>query len=788
MAKKKVKHQGGKAQLQPKYPVPVQKITAEVKETAASIEAKVTELEDSKTVPADVKTELSSESATKFETSEKKEDVAGYLRYLRELNQRIDAQLARANTMVEEVKAEKESLAEEKKVFEKEQKQFKTDRAELDKKDMALKKRAQELENGEYSEIIHTLLESLEESQAKVLEGTQERIASISELHTKTMNAIQANQEEMSKLEEEKASIQKQMRELKREKIRFDIEKSSLKADTEEEFQIKYQSEIEALKDELERTKSKNSRLEKESEGLKGTLEKILAAFDDESPEDMVQRIAYYKEQVQQLTQELENRPAQFVFDRQAEMISRLKLKITELESLVNEQEIGELRIKLANEDNFSMERMRLKSEIESAKVREDHNLRQIKTLEETINLLKEDKSKNGEAFEFAKAADHAPRFTQITFPRKDIADLPSFVTYIQGRMIDSKTDKGEPTSFFYDNKTIRIFLAGLHMSPISILQGISGTGKTSLPREFAKALIAADDYRGISSEDKAPNAPYRICAIQSGWRDNMDLMGYYNSFDKKYKETDFFKALYLANLPKYRNTLFFIILDEMNLSRPEHYFADFLSLLEQSEDERYIAINNTPAEALPEFIVGGRLRVPKNVRFIGTANHDESTLEFAPKTYDRSNLMEMPKNISREGKAVDAQYNISYSWLEAQFTAAEKVYTGECEKFKKFIESKDFKDLIDEKNIGVGNRFEKQANRFISVFLASGRDKKEDLAVAADHLITSRLFRTLKNRYDLDKNNLQKFRDTFELLFEAEFGKKPEFANKMMDYEISCK
>ena len=225
MAKKKVKHQGGKAQLQPKYPVPVQKITAEVKETAASIEAKVTELEDSKTVPADVKTELSSESATKFETSEKKEDVAGYLRYLRELNQRIDSQLARANTMVEEVKAEKESLAEEKKVFEKEQKQFKTDRAELDKKDMALKKRAQELENGEYSEIIHTLLESLEESQAKVLEGTQERIASISELHTKTMNAIQANQEEMSKLEEEKASIQKQMRELKREKIRFDIEK-----------------------------------------------------------------------------------------------------------------------------------------------------------------------------------------------------------------------------------------------------------------------------------------------------------------------------------------------------------------------------------------------------------------------------------------------------------------------------------------------------------------------------------------------------------------------------------
>lgn len=788
MGKNNKKNKSSKVQQQVKNSAPVPKITDEVKEEVARIEAKVIELEDGNIVPTEVNTELSPESVSKFETVEKKEDVAGYLRYLRELNQRIDAQLARANIMVEEAKAEKETLAEKKSEFEKEQKQFKTDRAELDKKDIALKKRAQELENGEYSEIIHTLLESLEESQAKVLKGTQEKIAAISELHNKTMEAILANQEELSKLEEEKVSVQKQMRELKREKIMFDLEKSSLKADTEEELQVKYQSEMETVKDELDRVKSKNDRIEKENEVMKASLDKIRAAFDNESPEDMVQRIAYYKEQVQQLTHELDNRPAQFVFDQQAEKISRLNIRITELESQINEKEIGELRIRLANEDNFSMERMRLKSEIESAKVREDHNLWQIKTLEETINLLKEDKSKNGEAFEFAKVADHEPRFTQITFPRKDIADLPSFVSYIQGRMIDSKTDKGEPTSFYYDNKTIRIFLAGLHMSPISILQGISGTGKTSLPREFAKALIADDNYRGISLDDKSPNASYRICAIQSGWRDNMDLMGYYNSFDKKYKETDFFKALYLANLPKYRNTLFFIILDEMNLSRPEHYFADFLSLLEQSEDERYIAINNTPTEALPEGIVGGKLRIPKNVRFIGTANHDETTLEFAPKTYDRSNLMDMPKNILREGKAVEAQYNISYSWLEEQFLAAEKKYVIECERFKKFLEHQEFKNLIDEKNISVGNRFEKQADRFISVFLASGRDKKKDLAVAADHLITSRLFRTLKNRYDLDKNNLQNFRDNFETLFEVKFEGKPEFANNMLNYEINCK
>ena len=144
MGKNKGKNKGGKAQQQFKPSTPVQKITAEVKENTASVEAKLSELEEGNVTPVEVKEELSPESATKLEQAEKKEDVAGYLKYLRELNLRIDAQLARANLIVEEAKTEKESLAEEKKEFENEQKQFRTDRAELEKKDIALKKRAQE--------------------------------------------------------------------------------------------------------------------------------------------------------------------------------------------------------------------------------------------------------------------------------------------------------------------------------------------------------------------------------------------------------------------------------------------------------------------------------------------------------------------------------------------------------------------------------------------------------------------------------------------------------------------
>ena len=326
-------------------------------------------------------------------------------------------------------------------------------------------------------------------------------------------------------------------------------------------------------------------------------------------------------------------------------------------------------------------------------------------------------------------------------------------------------------------------------MSNISILQGISGTGKTSLPREFAKAIISeAAKYHGNNAES-SPNAPYRICAVQSGWRDNMDLMGYYNSFEHKYKETDFFKALYLANLPKYSDTLFFIILDEMNLSRPEHYFADFLSLLEQDENERFITVN-APDEVLPKQIVQGKLRVPSNVRFIGTANHDETTLEFAPKTYDRSNLMEMPKNQERSIPKTEDSYNVSYAWLKKQFDAARAANQTDYLRFKKFINSEEMRILLMDKGIGIGNRFEDQAERFITAFIATGdqRKKAESLATAADHLITTRLFRTLRNRYDIEKSNLQAFKEDFDKLFKSSFSVDPKFADALLTEEIEKK
>jgi len=95
---------------------------------------------------------------------------------------------------------------------------------------------------------------------------------------------------------------------------------------------------------------------------------------------------------------------------------------------------------------------------------------------------------------------------------------------------------------------------------------------------------------------------------------------------------------------------------------------------------------------------------------------------------------------------------------------------------------------LLMEKSIGVGNRLEFQAEKFISVYVESGKEKEKDVAKAIDHLISSRLFRTLKNRYDLDKANMTKFKDDYVKLFNTAFKHQPDFAIELLNTEISKK
>jgi hypothetical protein len=649
---------------------------------------------------------------------------------------------------------------------------------EYNRKDKEITEREMALNNGEYTGVIRRLLDTIKDTEKKVFTDTENLLKELSAFH-------KMNLEELSKSLISNSELEKQINEFKKEKKRFEIEK----ADYEENLEEKFSSQLTEKTKELERLQRKFSAIEEKNAKLKQIFEDLESAFDSTDPQEILKQNSFMKGEVENLKRQLNERPEQYEFEGKQAKIEELQEKITKLQEKINEGELLELKRILSNMDSYVIEINDYKSQIESAKVREGSLKKTIDDLSVTIDQLKGESLKKADAFEFARKCDADKENigkNHLGKNEKQPNDLKTLVSYAQQWMA-FKSDK----PFYYDLTTIRIFLAGLHMSPISILQGISGTGKTSLPREFAKALLSDLNYR--NSKTKPDNAPYRICSVQSGWRDNMDLMGYYNSFEHKYKETDFFKALYVANMPKYANTLFLIILDEMNLSRPEHYFADFLSLLEQSSSERYINLTNTPNEVLPDFLktTDGRLTVPENVRFIGTANHDETTLEFAPKTYDRSNLMEMPKNHPDKKlfKKTDDEFNVGYDWLYQQFKKAESTFLNECKIFDDFVKEIE-EPFLKDKSIGVGNRLEDQSVRFISVYLQSGQEKerKSDLAVASDYLITSRLLRTLKNRYDLDKNNLSSFKEDYVKHFKQKFGVEPRFAEELLDAEIKKK
>jgi len=758
---------------QPKAIEPTKPVLAE--EQKLEIEVKHDELKSVETVE-----NLSTESETKLKEAENKEDLSRYWIYVKEINKRLESLMNSTKDEKEKAGKLKEELEVSKKEAEGIKSDLKKKLEEYNKKDKEITEREFALDNGEYTAVIRRLLDTIKDTEQKVFTDTENLLKELSEFHKK-------NLEDFSKHIHLNSDFEKQQADLKKEKKKFEVEKQIFKDDLKDEYETKYSEQLTIKTAELERLQRKAVKIEEENTKLKQLFEDLQNAFESTDPQEILMQYSFLTKELENLKKELNERPEQFELETKQSKIEELQAKVVEYQLKINEGELLELKRILSNMDSYVIEINAYKNQIETAKVREASLKKTIDDLSNTINLLKGESTKKGDAFEFAKNYDADTRnigFNHLK-DKKDVPEnLAELSSYVQQWMA-FKSDK----PFYYSLETIRIFLAGLHMSPISILQGISGTGKTSLPREFAKALVTDGYYVGVD-DDNQNKAPYRICAVQSGWRDNMDLMGYYNSFEHKYKETDFFKALYIANQQKYSDTLFLIILDEMNLSRPEHYFADFLSLLEQSPSERYIGLSNTPNEVLPSLIKGGKLKIPENVRFIGTANHDETTLEFAPKTYDRSNLMEMPKNHpdKKDFKTSEQSFNVKYSWLNKKFEEAEQKNKDSFQKFHSFINSDDMKLLLMEKSIGVGNRLEFQAEKLISVFVESGKEKEKDLAKSIDHLISSRLFRSLKNRYDLDKVNMTKFKDDYIKLFSTSFKQRPSFAIELLNTEISKK
>ena len=311
----------------------------------------------------------------------------------------------------------------------------------------------------------------------------------------------------------------------------------------------------------------------------------------------------------------------------------------------------------------------------------------------------------------------------------------------------------------YYTTEMIRLFISGLSCTRLVILQGISGTGKTSLAYAWGK-FIKNDAI---------------IASVQPSWRDRTELFGYFNEFTKKFNETDVLKGLYKAN---YTDDVYVTVLDEMNIARVEYYFAEMLSILEMpSRDEWIIELVPSTWDSDPKLLTNGKLQIPGNMWYIGTINNDDSTFAVTDKVYDRA----MPIDINDKGQVFEPEdrdsLDINSSYLEGLFEAA-KAKNKLSEEMEKKIEDMD-NYVIKHFRIAFGNRIVKQMRDFVATFVECGGTEID----AVDYFIARKIFRKFEQ---LNIAYIRDEIDDFVKWLDQTFGK--EHFNECKDYLLRLK
>lgn len=245
--------------------------------------------------------------------------------------------------------------------------------------------------------------------------------------------------------------------------------------------------------------------------------------------------------------------------------------------------------------------------------------------------------------------------------------------------------------NLYYTDEVLEQFYGALCTNQLVVLSGAPGTGKTSLVEGFSEVV----------------GANLKIIPVQPNWTDNQDLLGFYNPIEKAYVPTPFLDAIIEAG--ENEDRLYIICLDEMNLAQVEFYFSEFLSKLQSTERsielyseyiykqtkhelinrisdlsdknfkgdspelEGYINKLNTRDRDYSyklkwqwNFInrYPAKIKIPANVRFVGTINKDETTKNLSPKVIDRSYIMEIVsynKDVEKNMKRYKKKYQETY-------------------------------------------------------------------------------------------------------------------------------
>ncbi len=673
------------------------------------------------------------------------------------------------------------------------------------------------------------------EHQAALEKAKEDADKIIADAKDEAEKQNKAAQEEIDKqreqLQDERKQLGDDLDELENKQMEFEAKEIALSARERQVDKLKeiYETANPDVVDSLEKRvatqKDMIDSITAEFNGAQKELNKLKVRSihaDGVSPEELQAENDQLLKKVEQLENKC-NRYTDFELNEMKNALDEKDGYLTQIRNLTNEvssnkQELTRLR-------NSNLEAEQLQAQMELLRTLNDHLKSELDNTKRMLESNVGDICPALTGIDIEESSDTSDSFTRYN-ERKDklnedkIKNLPELVQHVK------RFAASQAKPLFYSERDLRAFIAGMASSPLAILQGMSGTGKSSLPKVFSKAIFGE----------------INVVPVESSWRDRNELLGYYNDFSKKFTAKEFTCDLYRAGSKRYQDAIYFIVLDEMNLSRVEYYFADFLSVLEGEKENWLIKLVDTdmrqlPTEITPEVIkalekdksdrgkelrgiveklykndelvdesteavsnneklqlitylsdkgfmnktktrglVGGpqnlingnTIRIPQNVWFIGTANRDESTFEITDKVYDRAQIL----NFNSRAKGVKInedvpQVYLTYSQLMKMFRTALKDYAFNAEDNEALQKVEGV--LKKYFRISYGNRIQDQMNTFVPVYVMAGKtprmsaEKQKELEIEAiDYQLTNKVLRKLEYE-DVSPEAASELRKIFE-------------------------
>ena len=237
----------------------------------------------------------------------------------------------------------------------------------------------------------------------------------------------------------------------------------------------------------------------------------------------------------------------------------------------------------------------------------------------------------------------------------------------------------------YYKRSDFVNFHTAVKCSDLVILSGLSGTGKSSLVNVYAKAL-------GLNASADLEDSQMLMVPVRPSWSDDADLLGYVDLAHMVYHAADsgFVDFLVRAQREENKNKLFLVCFEEMNLARVEHYFSQFLSILERPAGQRELQLYDKQymGKLYNAADYPFQIEIGNNVKFIGTVNIDETTHHFSDKVLDRANVIELEV------------LNYATEWQDKTFAAVGKTQIWSTQDYEKLIVKEQIPDAREVRSL----------------------------------------------------------------------------------------